>query len=59
MADTMAGGMPEKIACTWPPATSVRAWLLPLYGMCTMFTLACCANSAPARCKVEPVPDDA
>ncbi|MNT67001.1 hypothetical protein D3C72_2051110 [compost metagenome] len=54
--EARAGGMPENAMSTWPPERSVMACELPLYGTCSMSTLACCANRAPARCSVEPCP---
>src|SRR5512133_1206460 len=44
---------------TWPPMTSFNARPPPLYGTCTMLTLAADSNSAPARCWAEPLPDEA
>ena len=47
---------PCKVAGTWPAATSVAAWVAPLYGTWVICTPALAANSAIAMCCGLPLP---
>src|SRR5215831_3463422 len=48
-----------NIICTCPAITSCSAGAAPLYGTCTMSTLASALNSSPARCAARPWPEEA
>ena len=52
-------GMVPIVMSHWPAITSSSDAAPPLYGTCTTFTLAVFTNSAPARCGIDPMPDDA
>ena len=45
-------------ACTWPPMTSVMAWLPPLVGHMRELDAGGAPNSSMARCGVELLPGE-
>src|SRR4249920_4265381 len=52
-------GMVANNREVWPAIKSVMAGTLPLYGTCTMSTLAMDLNSSPDRWAAVPLPADA
>ncbi|KAG1381979.1 hypothetical protein G6F60_015135 [Rhizopus arrhizus] len=48
--------MGSKVAVVRPPTMSVCAWLLPLYGTCTMAAPALDSSTAVTRWLVVPMP---